>query len=141
MKFKIATSVAVGVCLLSMTACAPASTPPPVSVQTPARLSPLPAAVSPTPTPCATAETSMGGSTSTTFASPVFTSPLTELPTPSPDELATRDAAVLKANSGPPTMAAGPETALPPCPTPTPVDTQRATLPAPQAVPATPNGG
>ncbi len=128
MHFKLATALAVCVCLFGATTCAPAATP-------------LPTSATPSPTPCAVAEVGSEGATSTTFTSPVFASPLTELPTPSPGEIATREAAMQHANPGAPTMAAGSATVLPPCPTPTPSAVNRATLPAPQAVPATPTGG
>ncbi|HTP08338.1 MAG TPA: hypothetical protein VMP08_08815 [Anaerolineae bacterium] len=138
MRFKSATLVAMCACLAIMTGCAPASIPPPVSV-TPTPPFSLPA--SPTPAPCATSESGTGGSTSTTFTSPVFASPLTELPTPSPAEIATREAGMQHANPGAPTTAAGSATVLPPCPTSTPVNANHVTLPVPQALPATPSGG
>ncbi len=144
MQLNLAATLAVCVCLLSVTACVPAATPPPVPAQTLTPISPPPRSASPSPTsvhPCATAVAGSAGSTSTTVNSPVFATPLTELPTLSPAEIATREAGMQHANPGAPTTAADLASTLPPCSTPTPSAVNRATLPPAQAVPATPTGG
>jgi hypothetical protein len=111
MKAIIAAFVCTGALILVLVACGP---------QVPQQ----PSATA-TPTPCATpgAATGVNVSGSATTGPAARTTPGAAQPTVSPAELATREAVLGRTNGSGPTLPAGqPKTsALPLCPTPTPV--------------------